>query len=653
MCGICGVWNVDGRPVDPELLGRMRDSLAHRGPDGAGTVLFDVAGAGEPVVVRDGAPPDPRPAGHPAAPPSLGLAHRRLSIIDLETGDQPMCNEHRSVWVVFNGEIYNYRQLRQELRAAGHVFRTASDTEVIVHAYEAEGVRCMTRFNGIFAFALWDVRARRLLLARDHFGVKPLYYTFRDGTLRFASEIKAILADPGVARELDPDALNLCLTLRHTPAPWTLFRGIAKLPPASRAVLERGQLVVERYWHGPSQAAEATGDERELTEALATRLECAVEQQMVSDVPISLSLSSGVDSSALLALMARHSAGPVRAFTVGFAGREDESEIGPASATARRFGADFSSRLVSDEDYAAFLDAYIWHLEEPVGNESAPAYHFVARMARERGVKVLLNGQGPDETFAGYTRHLGAAYGALLPHLPAPVVASGLAPLADRLPLPETGRRLAYALGGRSEAEQLLATYGFVSPATRARLLQPAVRRLIDPDLPRTYLEAQLRAAPPGTRLERMLYVDTRTSLPDNLLLCEDKMAMAAGVEARVPFLDLDYMALAERVPGRFKVRRGRGKYLHRRVCARLVPSDVARRPKIGFTNAVDLWLRARLGAQFRHAIAAPNSFTTAYLDPALVGALLREHLGGRRNHQRLLFLLLSLEAWWRTFIRA
>jgi len=650
MCGICGIWNVDGGPVDADLLSRMRDALAHRGPDGAGSVLFDVAGAGEPVLVREGTPLDRRISDRSPATLSLGLAHRRLSIIDLDTGDQPMCNEDGSVWVVFNGEIYNYRELRQELRAAGHVFRSSSDTEVIVHAYEEEGVRCMARFNGIFAFALWDVRERRLLLARDHFGVKPLYYSFRDGTLRFASEIKAILADARVPREVDLDALNLCLTLRHSPSPWTMFRGITRLAPASRAVLERGRLTVEQYWHGPSEPADATSDEPALTEELAGLLERAVERQMVSDVPISLSLSSGVDSSALLALMSRHSAGPVRAFTVGFAGREAASEVGPASTTARQFGADFNSRLLSDDDYAAFLDAYMWHLEEPVGNESAPAYYFVARMARERGVKVLLNGQGPDETFAGYTRHLGAAYGALLPRLPTSFVASVVAPLADCLPLPETGRRLAYGLAGRSEAEELLATYGFVSPATRARLLHPAVRSMVDRDLPRAYLEVQLRAAPTGSRLERMLYMDTRTSLPDNLLLCEDKMAMAASVEARVPFLDLDYMALAERVPGFFKVRRGRGKYLHRRVCARLVPPDVVRRPKIGFTNAVDVWLRARLGAHFRQAIAAPNSFTATYLDAGVVSSLLHEHLVRHRNHQRLLFLLLSMEAWYRTF---
>jgi asparagine synthase (glutamine-hydrolysing) len=348
--------------------------------------------------------------------------------------------------------------------------------------------------------------------------------------------------------------------------------------------------------------------------------------------------------------MARHSSEPVRAFTVGFAGLEDQSEVLPASRTARQFGAEFGARLVSDDDYASFLDDYIWHLEEPVGNESAPAYYFVARMAHERGVKVLLNGQGPDEVFAGYTRHLGAAYGALLPRLPTPVVASGVAPLVDQLPIPETGRRLAYGLAGQSEAEQLLATYGFVSPAVRGRLLHPAVRQQIDSDLPRAYLEGQLRAAPPGSRLERMLYVDTRTSLPDNLLLCEDKMAMAASVEARVPFLDLEYMALAEQVPGQLKVRRGRGKYLHRRVCARLVPPDVLRRPKIGFTNAVDLWLRARLGARFQQAVAASDSFTATYLDRAVIDGLLNEHLARRRNHQRLLFLLLSMETWYRTF---
>ncbi len=625
MCGITGLYAFQtGEPIPRELLRQARDLQEHRGPDQAGEYFDDANGV------------------------ALGI--RRLSIIDLTTGTQPIGNEDGSIQVVYNGEIYNFLELRDDLRRRGHRFATSSDTEVIVHAYEEFGLQCPARFNGIFAFALWDGRLRRLFLARDHFGVKPLYYAIHGGIFRFGSELKSILADRSVPREVDLDALNLCLTFRYTPSPWTLFRGIYKLPPASYAVLNANGLSVDRYWSAcPEPLQDA--DEGELVEALRERLEQAVRRQMVSDVPISLSLSSGVDSSTLLAIMARFSAEPVRAFTVGFAGREGASEIGPASDTARLFGARFSSACISEVDYQAFLDRYIWHLEEPIGNESAPAYYFVARMAQSQRIKVMLNGQGPDEAFAGYPRHLGAAYAETLAYLPDPLVRRLCIPLADRLPLPETYRRLAYSLSGLSEADQLLSVYTFISPTTRARLLKPEVRRAVDAELPRTFIQAQLKQAPPGTRLERMLYVDARTSLPDNLLLCEDKMAMAASVEARVPFLDVDFMYLAERVPGRLKVRWMAGKYIHRRVCGGFVPPAVIRRPKIGFDTAVDLWLRQRLGQKLQQVIDAADSFAGMYLDRETVGELLHEHDRGYRDHQRVLFLLLSLEAWHRAFI--
>jgi asparagine synthase (glutamine-hydrolysing) len=631
----------------------MRDSLAHRGPDGATCALFSSRLASEPVVFKELVTLNGRL--HDDGPTrDVGLANRRLSIIDLVTGDQPISNEDGSVWVIFNGEIYNYRELRRVLQLAGHSFHTASDTEVIVHAYEEYGPECAVHLNGIFAFAIWDARRRQLFLARDHFGVKPLYYSTHAGVFRFGSEMKAILADPSVPREVDPDALNLCLTLRYTPSPWTMLQGIRKLPPASYAVVDSRGPRVEQYWTGPSEGPEQA-DRRELIQALRHELDRAVHRQMVSDVPISLSLSSGIDSSTLLAIMARHSTEPIRTFTVGFAGREDDSEIGPAIETAQRFGAHAEGKLISDDDYAAFLARYMWHLEEPVGNESAPAYYFVAQMAHQHGIKVMLNGQGPDEVFAGYTRHLGVAYASKLAVLPERVGSSTLVPLVafvDRLPLRESARRFAYALASRSEVDQMLSIYTFVSPATRARLLGPAARQLIDPDLPRSFVEAQLKAAPPGTRLERMLYVDTRTSLPDNLLLCEDKMAMAASVEARVPFLDLEFMQLAEKIPGNLKLSWGRGKYLHRQVAAGFVPPDVVGRPKIGFTSAVDLWLRELLGRHLHAAVQVPHSLTGDYLERQTVDTLIREHIGRRRNHQRILFLLLSMETWYQTFVQ-
>ena len=637
MCGIAGIWHRDGHAVDRALVGQMCASIAHRGPDGDEGLLADSHGHLQPCLLSEAQ----------SAAYDLAFGHRRLAIIDLATGDQPMSDASGSLWLIYNGEIYNYRELRAELQAAGHQFRTQSDTEVILQAYHAYGVECASRLNGIFAFALWDAPRQCLFLARDHFGVKPLYYSELGGAFRFASELKAILADPAVPRRVDLDALNLCLTFRHTPSPWTLFQGIAKLPPGAHAIVTRDRVEVTRYYDS-AQPTDDDGSVPELVDELARRIECAVQRQMVSDVPLSLSLSSGVDSSALLAIMAKHSAEPVRTFTVGFAGREAESEIGPATATAHHFAACPTGQLISEDDYAAFMSRYMWHLEEPIGNDSAPAYYFVARLAQANGIKVMLNGQGPDETFAGYDRHRGVALLDRVAGLNNPLTRACFALAASRLP--EQSGRLAHALSVSSEADQLLSVYTFVPPSVRQRLLNPTTHAMVDVELPRVYLQGMLAKAPRGTRLERMLWIDTRTSLPDNLLLAEDKMAMAASVEARVPFLDLDLMSFAERLPGHLKLRAGQGKWLHRRACERFLPPEVIRRPKIGFDNALDIWLRARLGVELRAMMAESSSLANTYLSRGGVDRLLDEHFSGHRDHRRVLFLLLSLETWRRTF---
>lgn len=582
---------------------------------------------------------------------SLGLGHRRLSIIDLETGDQPMCNEDGSIWIVYNGEIYNYRELRRELQARGHVFRTASDTEVVIHAYEEYGEECPTRFNGIFAFAIWDARRQLLFLARDHFGVKPLYYCLHNGRFYFASELKAILYDPTVLRELDLDALNLCLTFRYTPSPWTLFKGLYKLPPGYSLGVTSQDILEARYWKD-SATIDRTVTENEWVQQLQATVEQAVVRQMVSDVPIGVSLSSGVDSNTVLALMSRHSSGPVRAFTVGFAGREATSEIEPARQMATRFGADFHEQVITADDYADFMGRYLWHLEEPIGNESAAAYYFVAEMARQRGVKVLLNGQGADEAFAGYGRYLPAAYDRWLRLGTVPPLRWILPHLFAGTLLGERYQRFLFTLDAASEEDRFLCLYSILTDGMKHQLVRPEVLAQMDVDLPGRYVREQLASAPQGTPLEHMTYVDARTSLPDNLLLCEDKMAMAASVEARVPFLDLELMAVAEQIPGKFKLRGLRDKYIHRKACTRWVGEEVTSRPQIGFDNAVDIWLRAQLGDRMRHVIESPDSFASTYLNPKYLLHLMQEHTERRRDHQRVLFLLFSLESWYRVFLK-
>ena len=387
-------------------------------------------------------------------------------------------------------------------------------------------------------------------------------------------------------------------------------------------------------------------------ERLQDKLEAAVIRQMVSDVPIGISLSSGVDSTTLLAIMKDHSNGPVCAFTVGFTGKEKTSEVGIAQKTASRFGAKFHKLIISAEDYAGFMAKYLWHLEEPIGNESSAAYYFVAEMARQHGVKVLLNGQGADEAFAGYGRYLYAAYSRMLRF-------GALKPFPQLLPLllggtalGERYERFLYTLGGRDETDRFLRVYSIMPEAAKRFLLHPDLRAHYDNGLPLRYLREQLARAPEGTALERMTYIDARTSLPDNLLLCEDKMAMAASIEARVPLLDLEYMSVAEQIPGKFKLRGLQDKYIHREACKRWVGEEIIARPKIGFDNAMDLWLRKQLGEHIRQIIESSSSFTRNYLNLNHVSSLMKEHLKGHRNHQRILFLLLSLESWYSVFMK-
>ena len=653
MCGIFGKWNLDGAPVDPALLIRMRDSMVHRGPDDYGSVLLsskqndknDV----KAVEFKDA--PELSNLSERLTAYNICLSHRRLSIIDLETGAQPMSNADGTIWTVFNGEIYNYRELREELIRRGHSFRTASDTEVLIHAYEEFGTNCPIHLNGIFAFAIWDDKQNTLFLARDHYGVKPLYYHYSQfsKSFYFASELKAILCDSAVEKTVDLDALNLCLTFRHTPSPWTMLKFIKKLAPGCFMTITRDGIKEGKYRKDYTVVDRITS-ENEWIERLQIAVEAAVVGQMVSDVPISVSLSSGVDSNTVLALMHKHSTSPVNAFTVGFSGREKESEIGPARKMADLCDAHFYSQIITSENYSNFMSKYMWHLEEPIGNESAAAYFFVAEMARQQGIKVLLNGQGADEAFAGYGRYIGAAYGNLLKVASLTPFRLVLSKMFSGTLLGERYQRFLYTVDASSEADRFLRTYSVMNSEMRGRLVKPEILSQMDSYLSLGYVDDQLACAPKGTMLERMTFVDARTILPDNLLLCEDKMSMAASVEARVPFLDLELMAIAEQIPGKYKLRGLRDKYIHRKVCRKWVAKNIASRPQIGFDNAVDMWFKKQLGKQMLEAVKSQDSFASNYLNPEYISVLMHEHIDGQRDHQRILFLLLSLESWYDVF---
>jgi asparagine synthase (glutamine-hydrolysing) len=623
MCGICGMFDFRGKPVDASLLDRMAGVLRHRGPDGSGRFIQgDVA-----------------------------LGHRRLSIIDLEGGAQPISNEDGSLQIVFNGEIYNFIELRRELEAAGHAFRTRSDTEVIIHAFEQWGLDAVRRFNGIFAFALWDAKERRLILARDHLGVKPLYYTQVGSRLLFASEIKALLQDDACARNVDLRSLGSLFTLRYVPSPDTLFEGIKKIPPAHLMVVDASGIQAHRYWNWTPKIRDHYR-EADLVEEYQELVEDAVRLQMRSDVPVGLFLSSGIDSGAILAIMTRYTSKPVHTFTIGFEDGERTNEIDGARCMAERFGADHDEMMVTSRDYLDYYERYLWHLEEPVGNETAAAFYFVSLIA-SRKVKVALTGQGADEPWAGYPRYLGVKLSAAYSRLPL-FFTRGLAkPLVERFAKNELLKRGVASLDEPDILARLVKIYSFYSTAMKEQLFQPWVKEQISADgtearqsLAR--LHDDVHELDP---LTRMLYIDTRANLPDDLLMVGDKTAMANSLEARVPFLDYRLVEFVESLPPRLKLRRFEAKYLHKKAVEKWLPKSVIYRKKKGFANPIDKWLRTRMSHYVRERLLSEGAAVQQYFSREYIQKLLSEHQSGQQEYQRHIYLLISFELWHEKFI--
>ncbi len=625
MCGICGVFDFKSRPVDVDLINRMSTALRHRGPDGHG------------AYVRG----------------PIGLGHRRLSIIDLDTGRQPMTNEDGTLQIVFNGEIYNFVELREELKKSGHIFKTQSDTEVILHGYEQWGTGCVNRFNGIFAFALWDSHRNELLLARDHLGVKPLYYTHLGDRLLFASEIKALLQDASCQREVDLPALGQLFTLRFVASPATLFQGIMKLPPAHLMRITSSGCEINRYW-SPVPEINGVDGEQECTEKYRALVEDAVRLQMRSDVPVGLFLSSGVDSGWLLALMSKYSDRPVHTFTIGFEGGEVTNETEDARALARHFGAEHTDMIVGHRDYERYYERYLWDLEEPVGNETAAAFYFVSVLA-SRQVKVALTGQGVDEPWAGYNRYIGIKLSTLYSRLPSFITQKVIKGAVQQLSKNETLLRGVQALDEPDVLSRLIKVYSFYSPEMKQKLFQPWVREQISVDgsEARTALEriqADVRNHDP---LAQMLYVDTRASLPDDLLMVADKTAMANSIEARVPFLDYRLIEFIETLPGNMKLRGLKGKYLHKKAAEKWLPKSVTQRKKKGFDNPIDNWLRAQMKKYLDEALLGPRAAVNRYFNPEYVRQLISDHQNDRQNHSRQIHSLIAFELWHQQFIES
>ncbi len=618
MCGIGAILDPAGTSGQ-HAAERMVEALRHRGPDGE-------------ALRRIG---------------PVALAHTRLAIIDVAGGDQPLDSEDGRVTAIVNGEIYNHRELRAGLEQRGHRWATNSDSEVVVHAYEEHGVDCVRHLNGIFAFVVWDDREQRLVAARDAFGVKPLYWWSDGRRLAVASEVGALLRAGLTDARVDRVALDHYLACRFVPSPRTLFENVQKLPPASVLVVEEGATPRVTSWREPP-GEHLQADDDDLAAQLAERYADAVERHMMSDVPYGAFLSGGVDSAAIVAAMKLRAPEPPTTFTIGFPGHGDvldEREL--AAETARIVGTDHRDTVMHETDFLTELARSVPRLEEPCGIPSAPALLQLSRFAA-KDVKVVLAGQGADEPHGGYGRHQAAALLQPLKLVP-PAAAAPAAALARALPRAASARRVAHLIGGRGDAARLLRLVEITDARTRTALLGAGA----EAEQERLAAARAILADVPGQGLlDQALYLDTHMFLPDGILLCNDKMSMAAGLELRVPFLDLELMRFVERIPARRRVRPRQPKRLHRRAVGQLLPPEVTNRRKHGFATPYDDWLRASLGREVERRYA-PGSALAALIDPGAAARLVGEHRRGRADHKAILYCLLELSEWHAAFVEA
>jgi asparagine synthase (glutamine-hydrolysing) len=622
MCGIAGIIAGDNA-ARMEIASEVRAMCAeivYRGPDDEG-------------IYVDG---------------TVGLGMRRLSIIDVSTGQQPIHNEDRTLWVVFNGEIYNFGELRRELEANGHTFYTNSDTEVIVHAYEAYGSDCVSRLRGMFAFALYDFRQRKLVLARDRLGKKPLHYAIHNGTLYFGSEIKSIIAVAPQLATMDRSALAEFFYCGYIPDPHTVFSAIKKLPQGHCLEFEDNSVRLTRYWD-PKFVSTAR-PQSEYLEQLEATLEDAVRMRLISEVPLGALLSGGVDSSTVVAMMARVSNRPVKTFSIGFT-QTDSSEAEHARSVATRFGTDHHE-LVVDADLWNTLDILTGIIDEPLADSSViPTYH-VARMARKH-VTVVLSGDGGDELFTGYDsylthyrrRHLG-----IIPRRVGPVYHKYLYPF---IPLKLRDRKLAYNFVLNSRERFLSGKAVLPNYDAELTILSPEFLRLVAHDEPpETIFRTHYDNCSSTDPLSRMQYTDIKTYLPADVLTKVDRMSMACSLEVRCPLLDHVFVELAIRIPTSMKIRNGVGKYLLRCLATKLgVPSQTLDRPKQGFGLPLKHWFRNALRDDMAALLLEPRTLQRGYFRKSAIERLLSEHRRGERDHSSALWLLLSFELWHRNYL--
>jgi len=619
MCGICGQFNFGCqaaiRRADIEAMSR---SIIHRGPDDEG---YFIAGP-------------------------LGFGFRRLSIIDLSGGHQPMSDSEESVWVIFNGEIYNFPELKRELEGYGHVFRTKSDTEVIVHGYKQWGDEVLNRLNGMFGLAIWDVRQKRLVLARDPFGIKLLYYRIEGKRLSFGSEIRAVRAATQDKAEIDPTSLNLFLRYRYTPSPFTIVKGVHKLAPGTKLVAENGSCQVSRWYKFKPVPFSPAKSPEEAKEELLTLYQQTVRRQLISDVPVGLLLSGGLDSGLLLALMNLNgSSWPT--YSIGYGSTFADDELADAAETARILGSKHSSITITKSIFEEALSKIVAALEEPIAASSIVPMYFVCQRARQ-AVKVALVGQGPDELFGGYRRHLGLRYGALWARLPN-WMRTPISSTVAALPRNETLKRGVYSLATPDRMQRYQQVLSILPGAQIDGLFQEG---LLEPNSGDTILdcwESMIDLMSDTDELGGLQFLEVRSTLPDELLMYADKLSMAHGLELRVPYVDKEIVEYVERLPANLKVRNGSQKWLHRQVCRTYLPDSILKRPKRGFAvNVVDEWFRGILDSKMADTLLDRGSRIYQYLRPTAVRELFEQHACGQQNNYKILFSLVVFEEWLR-----
>jgi asparagine synthase (glutamine-hydrolysing) len=637
MCGISGaVWTDAAQRIEHDTLVRMTDVLRHRGPDDEGFYASDV-----------------KSHWYPGAVAGVALGHRRLSIIDVAGGRQPLANEDESVWIVFNGEIYNFRDLHRRLEGSGHRFRTASDTETLVHLYEDEGIGFLEHIEGMFALAIWDANRRQLVLARDRLGKKPLVYREESGRLLFASELKSLLEVPDVPREIDPAAVDEYLAYQYVPHPNTIFRGIRKLPPAHYAVYRDGRLTIGRYWQ-PDLSREIRRPYADYAAELRELLTKAVEKRLQSEVPLGAFLSGGIDSSIIVALAQQLSREPVKTFSIGFPVAEFD-ETSYARQVARHLGTDHHEERV-EPDCVAILPKLMWHYDEPFADSSAIPTYYVSQMTR-RHVTVALSGDGGDELFAGYRRYLAVQLAGTFDRLPGALrgVLAGrywqLLPSSPRQKsLVRQFKRFAEGLG-KPSARRYFEWMSTFNEAQRASLYTDEFLAQLPESDPFDFLKSAFGQVSGRDPVSAASLVDLVTYLPCDLMTKVDIASMAHGLECRAPFLDHRVVELAAAMPVAWKFRRRRGKRILLETFGPLLPRALLSRSKMGFGVPLGHWFRHELRDFTREVLLDPATLSRGYFHPAAVQRLVDDHLSGVFDHGFRLWSLLVFELWQRQWV--